>query len=198
MTEIRSFRRVFDLERRIYSVDRFRLNPSGVPVRGVVYLLALLALCAPLGRLPPLSIMPWYLSRLALPAAAATILALIRIDGRTFHHAARGYLRLLAGPRRIAGLRRASASGSRWRPDELLILPDGSDHRLRTFRYTGPGAVLVGVPHRLSRRERGRLGRTARGADLELAPQEDSPARGERRVISLGAGTRLLVRAGPR
>jgi len=54
------------------------------------------------------------------------------------------------------------------------------------------------VPHRLSRRERGRLGRTARGADLELAPQEDSPARGERRVISLGAGTRLLVRAGPR
>ncbi len=35
MMEIRSYRRVFDLERRIYQVDRLRLNPSGVPVRGV-------------------------------------------------------------------------------------------------------------------------------------------------------------------
>jgi hypothetical protein len=32
--EIRSFRRVFDLERRIYRVDRLRLNPGGIPVRG--------------------------------------------------------------------------------------------------------------------------------------------------------------------
>ena len=35
MIEIRSYRRVFDLERRIYSIDRVRLNPGGVPVRGV-------------------------------------------------------------------------------------------------------------------------------------------------------------------
>ncbi len=44
MIEIRSYRRVFDLERRIYSVDQLRLNPGGVPVRGVLYFLALLAL----------------------------------------------------------------------------------------------------------------------------------------------------------
>ena len=37
--EIRSYRAVFDLERRIYRVDRLRLNPGGVPVRGVVYCL---------------------------------------------------------------------------------------------------------------------------------------------------------------
>ena len=42
MIEIRSFRRVFDLERRVYSVDRFRLNPAGVPVRGILYLLVAL------------------------------------------------------------------------------------------------------------------------------------------------------------
>ena len=30
-SEIRSYRRVFDLERRIYSIDRLRLNPGGVP-----------------------------------------------------------------------------------------------------------------------------------------------------------------------
>ena len=41
--EIRSYRAVFDLERRIYRVDRMRLNPAGVPVRGIVYFLALLA-----------------------------------------------------------------------------------------------------------------------------------------------------------
>ena len=41
--EVRSYRRVFDLERRIYSIDRMRLNPSGVPLRGVVYFLVLAA-----------------------------------------------------------------------------------------------------------------------------------------------------------
>ena len=34
LMEVRSYRRVFDLERRIYRVDRLRLNPGGVPVRG--------------------------------------------------------------------------------------------------------------------------------------------------------------------
>ncbi len=200
MTEIRSFRRVFDLERRIYSIDRFRLNPSGVPVRGVVYFLALLGVFAVIGRLPPLSAAHWYLRQLAAPGAVATLLALIRIDGRTFHHAARAYLRLLAMPRRTTGLRRGSTSWRRWRVEELLFLPDGSEHRLRAFRYTGPGAVLVRVPHRLSRgapRRRALPGVAA--PELELTP-EDRPRRpGEARIISLGAGTRLQVRdAGPR
>ena len=43
MIEIRSYRAVFDLERRIYRVDQLRLNPGGIPVRGVVYFLAILA-----------------------------------------------------------------------------------------------------------------------------------------------------------
>ena len=43
---IRSYRRVFDLERRIYRVTRIRLNPGGIPIRGVVYLLALVVLAA--------------------------------------------------------------------------------------------------------------------------------------------------------
>ena len=50
--EIRSYRRVFDLERRIYRIDHLRLNPSGVPVRGVVYFLALLAGVLLAARLP--------------------------------------------------------------------------------------------------------------------------------------------------
>ena len=64
MTEIRSYRRVFDLERRIYSVDRLRLNPGGGPGRGVVYFLAILAAVMLVGRLPVLGTItqqaPWF------------------------------------------------------------------------------------------------------------------------------------------
>ena len=67
--EIRSYRRVFDLERRIYRIDRLRLNPGGVPVRGVVYFLALLLAVLIARRLPLLEIVatlpPWYLGDLA-------------------------------------------------------------------------------------------------------------------------------------
>jgi hypothetical protein len=94
----------------------------------------------------------------------------------------------------VTGLRRGSTTGRRWRPDELLLLPDGSDHRLRAFRYTGPGAVLVRVPHRLSRPERRRPVLGGPGADLELAPEARQPSLGEARIVTLGAGTRLVVR----
>jgi hypothetical protein len=164
-----------------------------VPVRGVVYLLALLAAFAVLGTVPPVSLAPWYLRQLVAPAVGAAILALLRVDGRTFHHAAQGYLRLLAGPRRVTGLRHRSPSGSKWRPEEILFVPDGSDHRLRAFRYAGPGAVLVQVPHRLARSERRRSGRPA-ASELVLTADDRPACGGEARVICLRAGTRLLVR----
>ena len=52
MTEIRSYRSVFDLERRIYRIDRVRLNPGGIPVRGVLYFLAILLAVAGASRVP--------------------------------------------------------------------------------------------------------------------------------------------------
>jgi len=156
MIEIRSYRRVFDLERRIYSVDRFRLNPGGIPVRGVVYFLVAVAAALALGAMPllgaPVQLLPWYFRDLLAPGAVATLLSLIRLDGRTFHLAASGLLGMLAGPRRISGLARASAIGARWIPPELILLPDGSDGRLRRFRYRGPGAALVRLEHRRSER----------------------------------------------
>ena len=71
--EIRSYRAVFDLERRIYRVDRLRLNPGGIPVRGVVYFLAILLATLIAGQ-PAAGgsgdrALPWYLRDLALPAA---------------------------------------------------------------------------------------------------------------------------------
>ena len=145
MTEIRSYRSVFDLERRIYRIDRLRLNPGGIPLRGVVYCLTILALLACSARVPLLGALvralPWYVRELVLPVASAALLALIRIEGRPFHLAAAALARHAVGPRHLSGLRRCAAPGRRWRPDELLVLPDGSDARLRRLRYIGPGAV---------------------------------------------------------
>src|ERR1700685_3026622 len=90
--EIRSYRAVFDLERRIYRIDRLRLNPGGIPVRGVVYFLAILLAVLLAARLPLLAVvaraLPWYLRDLALPGASAATLTVIRVEGRPFHLAA--------------------------------------------------------------------------------------------------------------
>jgi hypothetical protein len=200
VTEIRSFRRVFDLERRIYTIDRLRLNPAGVPVRGVVYLLAALAASIFLSNLPvlssPVRTLPWYLRELAFPAAVATVLAVVRVDGRTFHLAARAQLRLLTTPRRVSNLQRASTVGSRWRPPEVVFLPDGSDHRLRALRYTGPGAVLVLAPHRRAGAlERHGIGMSTKSV-LRLAPARVTQPPRAGRVISLEPGASLLVAGG--
>jgi hypothetical protein len=169
VTEIRSYRSVFDLERRIYRIDTLRLNPGGVPVRGVVYCLALLAGIALAGRLPLLGVavraLPWYLRDLVAPVAGAGLLALIRVEGRPFHLAAAALARHVVGPRwlteglrpcravrRPGGIHRPAPGHRlahrwdpvhRWSPGELLVLPDGSDARLRRLRYTGPGAARV-------------------------------------------------------
>jgi hypothetical protein len=200
--EIRSYRRVFDLERRIYRIDRVRLNPGGVPVRGIVYFLALLAITLVVGRLPLLATLaralPWYMRDLALPVAGAAVLTVIRIEGRPFHLAARALVRYRGQPRRL-GLCRGRAHscslpGARWRPDPVLLLPDGSDSRLRRLRYTGPGAVLVAVAHRRELSSIGvpqLLGRP-RQLTLRQPPEMPAPERGH--VIVLGRTARLRVR----
>ena len=197
---IRSYRRVFDLERRIYRIDRLRLNPGGVPVRGIVYFIALLLLALALERVAPINLLarvvPWYVRDLALPGMFSTLLAVVRIEGRPFHLAARAVLGSGLGPRRIVGLSRgcrsAPAARAVWRPQPLLMVPDGSDHRMRRLAYRGPGAVLVAVAH--ERRLRGgplaRLGLRPQLALRELHGVE-RPARGE--VVVLDRNARLRV-----
>jgi hypothetical protein len=149
--EIRSYRRVFDLERRIYRIDRLRLNPTGVPVRGIVYFLALVATSLVVGAVPLLAsvaaIVPWYVRSVATPALGAALLALIRLEGRPFHLAALALLRYRATPRRLTGCWQRASVGAAWLPASLTMLPDGSDARIRGFRFAGPGAVLVAREH---------------------------------------------------
>ncbi|HEY5044338.1 MAG TPA: hypothetical protein VII53_00595 [Solirubrobacteraceae bacterium] len=199
MIEIRSYRAVFDLERRIYRVDQLRLNPGGIPVRGVVYFLAVLLAMLVAGDLPlagaVIGALPWYLRDLALPVASATVLSVIRIEGRPFHLAAYALLRYRAGPRRLSGFRPRGAPGARWRPQEILILPDGSDGEMRRLRYTGPGAVLVTVAHERIDRGRGPRERLGRGRSLTLRDQPGGRAPSKGQVIALAPGARLNVRA---
>jgi hypothetical protein len=198
--EIRSYRAVFDLERRIYRIDRLRLNPAGVPVRGIVYFLALLAAVVVCARVPPLRVLagalPWYLVYVALPSVCAALLSVVAIDGRPAHLATRALLRHRLSPRRSVGLStrcpgRGVAPGARWRPQEILLLPDGSDARVRRLRYTGPGAVLVSVAHeRAEAHAPVCCGRRSRLSVRALSAQP-RPAHGH--VIALSAKARLFT-----
>jgi hypothetical protein len=187
--EIRSYRSVFDLERRIYRIDRLRLNPGGVPVRGAVYFIVLLLATLAAGAVPLVGVgvraLPWYLRELAGPVGLAALLTVIRVEGRPFHLAARALVRYASGPRRLVGLhaRGRAAPGRCWHPSELLLLPDGSDTRLRRLRYTGPGAVLVAVAHE----------RATCGARLGLRELPGRRALRSGQVIALAPGARLDV-----
>jgi hypothetical protein len=198
--EIRSFRRVFDLERRVYSVDRFRLNPAGVPVRGILYVLIALPAALAAATLPLIghliAMVPWYLRDLGGPVAIAAVLAVIHIDGRSFHLAARAGIGWVMSPRRVASLSTPSETVRNWHPAELIVLPDGSDHRLRKLRFTGPGAVLVLVAHRLAGGDGRRAGLPRRRKVRLVTDRGPRPERGI--VISLTHGGRLEVRAGGR
>jgi hypothetical protein len=202
MMDVRSYRRVFDLERRIYRVDRLRLNPAGVPVRGIVYFLVIVGLALLAARLPLLALVasgvPWYLRDVALPGGFAALLTVIRIEGRPFHLAAQALLRYRAGWRRLSCLRPCGPSsfafpGARWMPEQIVLLPDGSEGRMRRLRYAGPGAVLVAVAHHRQLRGGmlGLLGRRQRVVirqRLGAAP----PRRGQ--VIVLERAAQLHVR----
>ncbi len=199
MVEIRSYRSVFDLERRIYRIDRLRLNPGGVPVRGAVYFIVLLLATLTAGAVPLLGVavraLPWYLRELAVPVGLAALLTVIRVEGRPFHLAARALVRYASGPRRLVGLHARgrgarAAPGRRWHPPELLLLPDGSDAWLRRLRYTGPGAVLVAVAHERATYGAGRVGGRAR-LGLRALPGPRALRSGQ--VIVLAPGARLDV-----
>jgi hypothetical protein len=198
-TEIRSYRCVFDLERRLYRIDRLRLNPAGVPLRGIVYFLALLGTVLLVGALPLLGllvrVLPWYLRDIGGPGACAALLTLIKVEGRPFHLAALALVRYGIGPRELSGLRPRRGADRRWRLDQLVVLADGSDSRLRRMRYSGPGSVLVSEAHIRSSWRRGLVRGLMRRPDMQLAalPTKPRPAKGQ--VIVLANGVRLEVRA---
>src|SRR4051794_35490216 len=106
---IRSYRRVFEVDRRIYRVDRWALPvPGGVPLRGLGYFLATLLFVIVGGRLPGLAPLLGLLSAplryVVLPLAVAVLGSQAAPDGRSAHRFACDWLRLrLRARRRCAG-----------------------------------------------------------------------------------------------
>jgi hypothetical protein len=190
--EVRSYRTVFDLERRLYRIDRLRLNPGGVPVRGVVYAVVVSVVVGVIAALPVLGwaprLLPWPARQLLLPTVVAAALTIVRVDGRPCHVALHSLAALALGPRRLAAWQRITRGSVRWRPPDLVVIPDGSEPRPRRARFRGPGAVRVAIANELRLRHRRRV--TLR----PLASEQQTPGK----VVVIADGATLDIRAGRR
>jgi hypothetical protein len=137
---------------------------------------------------------------LALPGVLAALMSVIRVEGRPFHLAARAVVLYGLSSRCTDGLRPCGPAGGRWHPADIVVLPDGSDSRMRRLRYSGPGAVLIAVEHERAGRvnERAATGVAQWGSRRVVRVRERERARtltdGE--VICLGRRARLRVDAG--
>lgn len=129
--QIRSYRVVFDLERRIHRIDRYRIPlPYGLPLRSIAYALAGLLAVIALGRLPVLgallALLPVPARLVLVPMAVSVALTRLRVDGRSAHAAGLAWMRWLAGPRRLVGFQRCPSPGRWVFADVLLATPEGS------------------------------------------------------------------------
>src|SRR3954463_3575446 len=114
---IRSYRRVFEVDRRIYRVDRWALPvPGGVPLRAVGYFAAALVAVLVFGASPGVGELVAGVSApirfVVLPLAIAVLGTQAAPDGRAAHRFAWDWLRLrLRGPRRRGGGGPGGAAG---------------------------------------------------------------------------------------
>lgn len=107
---IRSFRVVFELERRIHRIDRFRVPlPYGLPLKSIGYAIAALGAVLILGRLPltgdVLSGLPAPARFVLLPVGVSYALSRLRLDGRSAYSAAVAWARYRSAPRTLAAFR---------------------------------------------------------------------------------------------
>lgn len=179
---IRSYRRVFQVDRRIYRVDRWALPvPGGVPLRAVGYFIAALLLVLLLGRVPGFTEISAPIRFVVLPLAVAVLGTQAAPDGRVAHRFALDWVRLRWRARRRSAGRPMALEGEPipWH-GELPVRWDGDGAQLHAGRVRGPARITFGVPVEVR----------DRGGRLVARPGEDVP---EAPVV-LCAGTDLEVR----
>jgi hypothetical protein len=149
---IRSYRRVFEVDRRIYRVDRWALPvPGGVPLRAVGYFAAAVLAVVILGALPLTSEFVGVLSAplryVVLPLAIAVLGTQAAPDGRTAHRFALDWARFRwRAHRRSAGrVVPLEEEPVRWDGD-LAVRWDADGTELHRGRVKGPARVTFNVP----------------------------------------------------
>jgi len=185
---IRSFRLAFELERRIFKVDRWRLPFAyGVALRSVGYAAAALAAIVVLTRLPAagplLAVVPAPLKFVVAPLAAAYALTRVEVDGRPAHRVAAAWGRHVATPSRLAAFRRIDAPGRAALLDALTLAADERSGRYRRAVVRGPATILLRYPAHAR----------PRGATLRLRQTSNAPLRRARK-IDVGSGQRVVFR----
>jgi hypothetical protein len=179
---IRSYRRVFEVDRRIYRVDRWALPvPGGVPLRAVGYFVATLLLMLLLGQLPGVAEISAPIRFVVIPLAVAVLGTQAAPDGRVAHRFALDWLRLRWRSRRRSVGRALPLEGEPvlWH-GELAVCWDADAPQLRPGRVRGPALVEFRVPVELG----------GHGRRVIARPAE----RGREDFVVLCAGTDLEVR----
>jgi hypothetical protein len=185
---VRSFRLVFELERRLFKLERWRLPfPYGLPLKGIVYAIGALCALLLLGSVPiagdALSLLPAPVRFLILPAGIAYVLAQFQLDGRSAHVSAAAWARQRLGPRRLTGTRSAPFPGEVHKFDPITFVPDERSVRYRRASIAGPARMLLRYP--VSARQN--------GSTLVLEQTSERPMwQGKR--ITLRDDQRLLLR----
>jgi hypothetical protein len=179
---IRSVRSVFELERRIHKIDRYRIPlPYGLPLRslgfGAACLLAVLVLGAVPVLGPALDRLPPPMRLVLLPVFAAYALGRVRVDGRPLHSALGSLARFAVGPRRLVGFRTGGATSEGL--GDVVMAPDERVSRYRAGRVQGPAELLLRYPAQARQR----------GGKLTVRQAGAAP---------LWRGKRILVRADQR
>ncbi len=180
---LRSYRAVFDLEYRVYRIQRWTLPfPGGVALSTIAWTMGTAVAVLVAGVVPGLGallgVLPAPVRDLGVPIGVGVLLSRYRPDGRPGHLFALAVVRFAAGPRHVDAFARCVAPGRIERITEPIVLAPGpADAGYRAGRLAGPATVeLRGV---------GSVRR--RGSQIELRPAPGRP-----RIL----GRRLRLRAG--
>lgn len=150
--QLRGYRRVFRIERRLYKFDRWRIPyPHGVPLRGIGYFLAVEFGVVVASRLPAVGALValWgpLISFLGLPLLGAFVLMQGLVDGRPPHHALASVIGWCLGPRDLAGLEPCPRRGTEIVPvSELTVAFDARESFPVRGRVRGPARLTFRYP----------------------------------------------------
>lgn len=144
---IRSYRRVFNVERRIYRIDKWTVPiPGGIELRAVVYFIGAELLIILVGALPllglPLELVGWQYKYVIAPLAVAVLGTRVTPDGRPAHRYVGSLIGYLFRRHRTAGAHAAPLEDEPvpYQPG-AWVTPDAQTPGLRRARVKGPATV---------------------------------------------------------